>query len=83
MFATKNFRENLRLAMKSEGITQREMAKRVRVSYPFVNRILKGKTTPDLDLCDKLAERVGFSLDVLLLPPREFSRRCSRRMLVG
>ncbi len=83
VIAAKNFRENLRVAMKNEGISQRDMGKLCGVSYPFVNRVLTGKAVPDLDMCDTFAKSVGYSTDVMLLAPKEFRRRFSRELMAS
>lgn len=74
MFATRNFRTNLRYLLEERGISQREVATRAEVSYPYVNRILQGKVTPAIDICDSLADAVGMELPQMLLHPRVFAR---------
>ena len=74
MPAVKNFRQNLRSAMQAKNISQRNLASASQMSYPHVNRILQGHAGPGLRQCDLLAKAVGISLEVLLLPPKEFSK---------
>ena len=71
--ALRNFRRNLRTALDNRGLSQREIAERVGVSYPYVNRILTSKVAPSLPICDRFADALKLSLAELLLSPSEFS----------
>lgn len=75
MQAAQTFRERLRDAMNSAGVSQRELAERAKTSYPGINRILQGKQAPTLDLADRLADAVGMPLSALL---EKSSRRMSK-----
>jgi transcriptional regulator with XRE-family HTH domain len=66
MQALPTFRQNLRLAMKLRGLSQRDVAAKAKTAHPAVNRILQGKQQPTLDLADRLADAVGMSLHELL-----------------
>lgn len=74
MFATTNFRKNLRLVLQTRKISQRRIAKTAKISYPYVNRILQGTVTPAMDICDGLADAVGVKLTDLLMSPKDFAR---------
>ena len=62
MYSAIRFRENVRLAMSKQGITQRALADRLGTKHPHVNRILSGKTQPSLELADRIADALGMSL---------------------
>lgn len=74
LLATEHFRANLKTAMTARGISQREIADRAQMGYPHVNRILRGKTVPGLDICDHLADAIGLDLTYLLQSPRKFAQ---------
>ena len=73
MAATENFRDNLRSALEFRGLTQRALAKKSKVGYPYLNRVLKGKTDPSVAQCERLAKGVKFRLSELLESPKKFS----------
>ena len=74
MAATLNFRRNLQTAIDANwGGNQTRVALAAGVSRPYLNRVLKGKTTPAIDQCERLAKAAGFPLVALLGSPEEFS----------
>ncbi len=72
--ATANFRKNLQALLTARGVTQRALAKRAGISYPYVNRILRDKATPAIDICDTLADACGCSLNQMIMPPATFAK---------
>ncbi len=68
-----SFRKNLRTAMTLRHVSQRELASRLTIHYPHLNRILVGKSSPALPLCEQLADALGFELRELLLTPAQFA----------
>lgn len=50
-----NFVENLQAALEKQELSQAELARRSGVHYVTVNRILKYRLTPTVDICEKLA----------------------------
>lgn len=64
--ATKKFRHKLRQEMKAKGISQRDLASKAKLSYPYVNRILKNKADPSLNVCDAIADALGIELTEML-----------------
>lgn len=79
VFATDNFRKNLRTLLNAKGISQRAIGEKSGISYPYVNRILQGTVTPALDICDALADAASVPLNEMVLPPREFERKIARK----
>ena len=75
MKATENFRKNLQRVLSARHLSQRKVAKDARLSYPYLNRILRGKATPAIDICDVISDAVGLSLGDLLSSPREFIKK--------
>lgn len=73
MPALDNFRRNLRSAMQSKGISQRAIAEKAEMAYPYVNRVLQGKNAPSVPHAEKLAKAIGFPLVALLQEPKKFS----------
>lgn len=72
------FRLNLDAAMEATGTSQRTLAALVGVSYPHLNRILRGKAVPSISLCGELAGAAGYTLQELLDDPREFAKRAKK-----
>jgi len=68
-----NFRNNLRAAMLARHLTQRQLASDTGISHPHINRILVGKASPTLPICETLADHLGFELRELLMTPSQFS----------
>lgn len=74
MNALANFRRNVRTAMEAAGLTQRAFAEKAGMSYPYINRILTEKVEPSLPMCDRIADKLGYSVAQLLSDPKKFSR---------
>lgn len=81
MKEVKHFRDNLSWFLEEFGISQRVFAERVGISYPNLNRILKGHAVPGLDTCETIASACSQSIDQprfrvlvtwLLEPPTAF-----------
>jgi transcriptional regulator with XRE-family HTH domain len=56
----------IRKYRKEKGMTQEEMARRLGVTAPAVNKWENGNTTPDIALLAPIARLLGVSLDTLL-----------------
>lgn len=69
-----NFRSNLRASIDARETTQRDVAARANVSYPYLNRILRGKTQPTLPQCERIAAAIGVPLLHLLDSPKKFKK---------
>lgn len=63
----------IRKYRKALGLTQEELAGRLGVSAPAVNKWEKGKSLPDIALLSPLARLLGISLDELLGHQEELS----------
>ena len=72
--STENFRANLRSIMALRGISQREFASRIGMSYPYVNKVLQGIYSPPLKTCEHMAETLGLTVGEMILEPRAFER---------
>ena len=57
---------NLAKHMKANGITQVELARRMKVAQPTVWAWLHGRKTPTPDNLIRLADMTGLSVDALL-----------------
>lgn len=75
MPALDNFRQNLRRAMENRGLSQRAVAEKADMGYPYVNRVLQGKNAPSVPQAEKLAKAVGVALIDLLTDPKKFSTK--------
>ena len=58
--------KTIRKYRKEKGITQEEMANRLGVTTPAVNKWEKGTSCPDITLLAPIARLLGISLDTLL-----------------
>lgn len=56
-----NFVSNLLTACTRKGWSQAELARQSGVHYVTVNKIIKRKLNPTVELCEKLASAAGFS----------------------
>lgn len=74
MKAQQQFRQNLRLWMNANSITQRHLAEVAGVGYPYLNRVLKGEVSPSLSKCDDLATAAGLQLVDCLVSPIQFEK---------
>lgn len=61
-----NIGQIIRKYRKEAGITQEEMAKRLGVSTPAVNKWENGNSNPDIELLAPIARLLHISLDTLL-----------------
>ena len=55
----RTFALNLREAMKAAKLTQEGLAQSLGVSWPTVSRWCRGRSKPDLDKLDEIAEALG------------------------
>ena len=61
--ATQNFRRNLARELMNRGLSQRELAQKAKITFPYVNRLLTGKAkNPSVDLCEQIAKALGLKL---------------------
>ena len=72
MQAVKNFRINVRVAMARAKLSQGALAEKAEVSRPYLNRILKEKQDPSLDVCDRIADALKMPIGDLVASPRKF-----------
>lgn len=70
--AVQNFRVNVRVAMARAGMSQGSLAEKAKVSRPYLNRVLKDKQDPSLEVCDRIADALKLSVGDLLATPRKF-----------
>ena len=68
-----NFLVNLRDAMTRQDITGMQLAKASGVHYVTISRILNGRLSPSVDVCERLAKGVGLRPDTVFLEPLEKS----------
>lgn len=62
----KQFGENLRKFRKRQGLTQEELAERVKMDFTTINKIENGKRNPSLKSMEKIARALKVSLKELL-----------------
>lgn len=64
-----NFVANLREAMEEKDISGAELARRSKLHWVTISRILNGHLSPTLETCEKLATAVGMRADTAFLEP--------------
>lgn len=63
---------NIRWRLKQLGISQADLAKKVGISAPYVNQVVKGTNqNPSLDSLEAIAEALGIALYELISDPKE------------
>jgi transcriptional regulator with XRE-family HTH domain len=62
----KQFRKNLMGLCLEREISQVQLAKQISMSRPFLNRILRGRSSPSLRTCDKIASSLKVNLSDLI-----------------
>lgn len=63
------FRDNVRARRKELGLTQADLAKRLKVSTPYVNQLEKDRgSPPQLDTVAKVADALETTPGALLTP---------------
>ena len=60
------FRVNLRAAIDAEGLSLRDAADRCGITFAYLHRILSGKVSPSLEICDKIADAMKIELPDML-----------------
>lgn len=60
------FKEKISDLMKKEGISQRDLAKKIQINESAMSRYLSGERTPRIDIATKLARYFGISVEELL-----------------
>lgn len=73
MPAIDNFRANLRRALDELGVSQRELARRADMGYPYISRVLQGHTSPTVPQCERIAEALEIQVLALFGEPEDFS----------
>lgn len=68
-----NFVENIRAALAKSKMTKTEIAERAGVHRVTIHKILSGEIEPSLELCEKIADGLGFS------PPEKIFQKIPRR----
>lgn len=74
--------ETIRTYRKALGMTQEEMANRLGVTAPAVNKWEKGNSLPDVTLLSPIARLLHISLDTLLSFQEELTEEEIRRLVV-
>jgi transcriptional regulator with XRE-family HTH domain len=54
----------IRTSMAVQGVTQKELAERLNRTQPQVNRLLRGKNSPSIDLVFRILEELNINVGV-------------------
>ena len=68
-----NFVANLREAMEEKKVSGAELARRSKLHWVTISRILNGHLSPTLETCEKLAKAAGMRADTAFLEPLEIT----------
>lgn len=70
--ATKTIGENINGRLKQLGWTQTDLAKKVKLTAPYINQIVKGSNqNPSLETLEAIAHAIGFTLAELVTTKAE------------
>lgn len=61
------FVANVLSLLEQQGITQAELARRMRCSRPYVSQIISQRTDPGLRVVDRLAQALGVEVECLFM----------------
>lgn len=77
MIALEQIRERLADAIKTSGITQAEIARRLNIKNPTVNQYLSGRAMPALDTFANICKILDLDANYILCldEPRDNSKR--------
>jgi transcriptional regulator with XRE-family HTH domain len=74
MALMENFRTNLLTALDASKLKHAELGRRANVHPVTISRILCGKLSPSVDVCERLARAAGIRPDTVFLEPnKEFA----------
>lgn len=65
------FRRNLATVLKDRGLSRRRAAPLCRVNYVHLQKVISGKVSPSLDVCDRIATGLGLTLSGMIEEPAE------------
>lgn len=63
--AVEEFVTKLKLRMTELGIKPTDLAKKAKVGYPYLYRVLKGEQTPSLDWASRVGKKVGLKISTV------------------
>ena len=63
---------------KSQGISITKLAELVGITQPTMSNIANGKTSPSLDLLDRIAAALDVEITELFAPPKEGVITCPK-----
>jgi len=64
--ATAQFISDVRARMEELGLTQRELARRMKTGQGQIARLLTGKQSPTLDTAERIAKELGRSVKIAI-----------------
>ncbi|WP_197441350.1 helix-turn-helix domain-containing protein [Thalassoglobus neptunius] len=64
MVLQENFRQLIKSELARQGISQAELARRMGIAPPVVNKYLMGKTCPGLDVVEKFLVALNLPLEI-------------------
>ena len=66
---TENFRRNVAMLSKMQGVTQSDLARDAGISRVYLNRLIHGHYEPSLRICERIAVALRVPLELLLAAP--------------
>lgn len=72
MILQKQFRDRLKEHMEAQGLSQSDLARRMKVSPQFVSQYLRGGACPGLDVVEKFSKALSLENPVELLHSEKF-----------
>jgi transcriptional regulator with XRE-family HTH domain len=71
MIIDKQFREQIIAAMKSQGVTRSDLARRLGVTPGFVSNYLNGRKSPGADVMERFSAALNLKPRIVLDPAPE------------
>ena len=60
---------NLMIALFDRKMTQKELAEKIGCGRPLISQYISGVKTPSVEMCMKIADALGITMDELVREP--------------
>ena len=74
------FGQKIKSRREELGYTQREFAKRVHTTQPYVSRLERGHFNPSLNMISRISTVLEISLDYLIFDDRNKGNLCQKQI---
>lgn len=74
------FGQKIKSKREELGYTQRELAKKVSTTQPYISRLERNHFTPSLNMISKISTVLEISIDYLIFDDRKGGNLCQKRV---